>query len=232
MANNVYEEAALTETAPECHLSNEWECHIFIKIWTMRTVCLLESLLMDMASSHENAVGNVCRLTMADSNTLGKYLQLKTLRLQKGFTAANRSSGDWNVTVIQLCFFLSLTRRERISLPWHSVELVFCGALYESVWSFSSCPSWCKLLPAPPRERWGLGAEGVRALSRQRTACRWHWEVLSNGLAPDFQPLWLTRSLACIVLSKRCWRCAHPCLEDKAAFSTVSQTRPLCTERS
>lgn len=46
---------------------------------------------------------------MADSNTLDKYVQLKTLNLQKGFIAANRSSGDWNITVIQLYFFFSLS---------------------------------------------------------------------------------------------------------------------------
>lgn len=43
IANNIYEETALTETASEFHLNNEWECHISIKTWTMITVCLLES---------------------------------------------------------------------------------------------------------------------------------------------------------------------------------------------
>lgn len=41
---------------------------------------------------------------MADNNTLDKYLQLKTLNLQKGFIAANSRSEDWNVTIILLYF--------------------------------------------------------------------------------------------------------------------------------
>lgn len=50
----------------------------------------------------------VCRLTMADYNTLDKQLQLKTLTLQKGFVVANSGCKDGNVTITQLNFFVIL----------------------------------------------------------------------------------------------------------------------------
>jgi len=74
------------------------------------TVCLLESpFLVDVASSHQNTVEIlVCRLTMADNNTLDKQLQLKTLNLEKGFIIANSGCEDGNVTITQLNFFIIL----------------------------------------------------------------------------------------------------------------------------
>lgn len=50
----------------------------------------------------------VCRLTMADNNTLDKQLQLKTLNLEKGFIIANSGCEDGNVTITQLNFFIIL----------------------------------------------------------------------------------------------------------------------------
>lgn len=64
----------------------------------MITVCLLESpFLVDVASIKIQCKTKyilVCRLTIADNNTLDKQLQLKTLNLQKGFIVANSSCKD------------------------------------------------------------------------------------------------------------------------------------------